>query len=339
MVAKQYEDTNKDPHKRWYTERRTPLMDLFPPLTPYSTGFLNVDSIHNLYWEQSGNEHGEPVLLLHGGPGAGATATHRRFFDPNHYRIIIFDQRGSGRSHPLGELKYNSAKHLVQDIETLRIHLGLEKWHLFGGSWGSTLALLYALAYPGRVKSMILRGVFLCEADEVEWFLYGIKTVFPEAWEQFSGLFTDEDHDEHLLDYYYDQLTQPDQEKQIEAAIRWSLYEGACSSLFPNYETITTDEQKQHALALARIEAHFFKHEIIPAERSILKNIDKIRHIPAMIIHGRYDMICPILSAHRLHQSWPEADYIVVPDGGHSSLDPPIRSRLVEATESFKSLS
>ena len=184
---------------------RTPLIDLFPPLTPYSTGFLAVDDIHNLYWEQSGNPDGVPVILLHGGPGAGASAVHRRFFDPAHYRIIIFDQRGAGRSHPLGCLEHNTTQHLVDDIERLRVHLKIERWHIFGGSWGSTLALCYAMQHKERCLSMILRGIFLCEQPEIDWFLYGMQTVFPEAWEQFSS-FIPEDERDNLLDAYYARL-------------------------------------------------------------------------------------------------------------------------------------
>lgn len=318
-------------------ERRNTLLDLFPPISPYSSGFLEVNDIHSLYWEQSGNPDGVPILLLHGGPGAGATPTHRRFFDPDHYRIIIFDQRGSGRSTPLGCLEDNTLPELVEDIETLRKRLNIERWHLFGGSWGSTLALAYSQRFPERCISMILRGIFLMEQTEVDWFLYGMKMIFPEAWEQFVAVIPEEDHDD-LLAAYHERLTSPDDKARMDAAIAWSLYEGACSSLLPNYETITTDEQKSHALALARLESHYFLKGIIPPEDSLMNGIDKIRHIPATIIHGRYDVICPIYTAYRLHGEWPEADYIVVPDGGHSALDPAIRSRLIEATENARTL-
>lgn len=318
-------------------ERRSLLMDLFPALSPYSSGFLSVDNDHNIYWEQSGNPDGVPVVFLHGGPGAGATPTHRRFFDPDHYRIIIFDQRGAGRSHPLGSLKNNTTKHLLKDIEMLRIHLGIKRWHIFGGSWGSTLALHYGAAHPDKCISMILRGIFLCEQEEIDWFLYGIKKIFPEAWEQFAGLIPEKDQDK-LLEKYYERLTSNDPQTRVDAAIRWSLYEGACSSLYPNYETITTEEQKQSALALARLEAHYFLNEVLPPEQSLLHKIDNLRTIPTTIIQGRYDAICPIQSAYKLHVAWPEADYIVVPDAGHSALDPKLRSRLIEATENYKSL-
>lgn len=327
----------QNPTKAAPPPAKRPLLDLFPSLPPYSSGFLAVDSVHNLYWEQSGNPDGVPILLLHGGPGAGATPTHRRFFDPNFYRIIILDQRGSGRSHPLGSVENNTRAALVSDLEALRAHLQIESWHLFGGSWGSTLALSYAAQYPQHVLSMILRGIFLCEQEEIDWFLHDMQKIFPEAWEQFAG-FLPEDQQDDLLSGYYQCLTEGDAEQQTQAAIRWSLYEGACSSLLPNYETITTEEQKTHALALARIEAHYFKNEVIAQQDSLLNHIEAFRPIPTTIIQGRYDAICPIQTAHKLHQLWPEADYIVVPDAGHSALDPTLRSRLIEATENAKRL-
>lgn len=318
-----------------YVSRR-PLMDLFPPLQPYSSGFQTVDPVHNLYWEQSGNPEGIPIVFLHGGPGAGATPTHRRFFDPDHYRIVIFDQRGAGRSTPLGCLQHNKTQDLVEDMERLREHLSIERWHLFGGSWGSTLAMDYARQFPDRCLSLTLRGIFLCEQPEIDWFLYGMRKIFPEAWEQFAGLLP-ESEQSNLLEAYYSRLTdETSPDRQIEAAIHWSLYEGACSSLLPNYETITTEEQKIHALALARIEAHYFRNEVKPPEKSLLNSIKILRSIPATIIQGRYDLICPIQTAYKLHQLWPEADFVVVPDAGHSALDAPLRSRLIEATEALK---
>lgn len=329
MTAKEKRQTAQD--------RRAPLLDLFPEITPYSTGFLDVDDTHSLYWEQSGNPDGVPILLLHGGPGAGATPTHRRFFNPDYYRIIIFDQRGAGRSQPLGCLENNTLEHIIGDMEQLRQRLNIDRWHLFGGSWGSTLAIAYAQKYPDHCIGMLLRGIFLLEQREIEWFLYGMKMIFPEAWEQFADQSVRADKDD-LLETYYQKLTSNDPKVQIEAAIHWNLYEGACSSLLPNFETITTDEQKKHALALARIEAHYFRNEVIAPENSLIHGIDKIRSIPTTIIQGRYDIICPICTAHFLHTLWPEADYIVVPDGGHSALDPAIRSRLIEATENAKNI-
>ncbi len=337
MSASRIEPYSKE-HRSSPVTRRPALLDLFPAITPYSTGFLNVGGKHELYWEQSGNPEGVPILLLHGGPGAGATPMHRRFFNPDHYRIVIFDQRGAGRSTPLGSLENNTTRHLIEDIETLRAHLKIKRWHLFGGSWGSTLAMSYAALYPQNCLSLILRGIFLCEQEEIDWFLYGMKTIFPEAWEQFAGLLPEKEQDD-LLGGYYRLLTGDDEEAQLEAATRWSLYEGACSSLLPNYETITTPEQKQHALALARIEAHYFKNEVITPENSLLKRIDLFRAIPATIVQGRYDVICPMVTANKLHQLWPEADFIVAPDAGHSAMDPAMRSRLIEATENAKTIS
>jgi len=318
-------------------ERKSPLLDLFPSITPYSSGFLHVDDIHNLYWEQSGNPDGVPIVLLHGGPGAGASPTHRRFFDPDHYRIIIFDQRGAGRSTPLGTLENNTTRHLIDDLEQLRNHLKIEKWHVFGGSWGSTLGLAYAAQHADKCKSLILRGIFLCEQEEIDWFLYGIRMIFPEAWEQFTGILS-EDERSDILASYYRRLTHDDPDIQMQAAIRWALYEGACSNLLPNYETITTDEQKSHALALARLECHYFHTQSLSGNAKLTSHLDKMRHIPTVIVQGRYDVICPIITANRLHQLWPEADYVVVPDAGHSAMDPALRSRLIEATENAKTI-
>lgn len=320
-----------------YGYRRTPLLSLFPELKPYSSGFITLEHGHQMYWEQSGNPDGVPVVVLHGGPGAGTSPVQRRFFDPDHYRIILFDQRGSGRSSPHGSLDHNTLDILVRDIEVLRKHLHVTRWHIFGGSWGSTLALSYAATYPEICISMILRGIFLLEQEEIDWWLYGIRSLFPEAWEQFAHFIPAEERLD-LLDAYYKRLTGNDKKIALDAAIRWGLYESACSSLIPNYETITTDEQKAQVLSLARIECHYFRDQKIKPENSILKKVDRFRSIPSVIIHGRYDAICPLATAYRLHQVWPEADYVVVPDGGHSALDPAIRSRLIEASENAKSL-
>ncbi|NCC21651.1 MAG: prolyl aminopeptidase [Alphaproteobacteria bacterium] len=317
--------------------RTTPLIPLFPEITPYSTGFLAVGAPHQIYWEQSGNPYGVPVVLLHGGPGAGATPKHRRFFDPDHYRIVIFDQRGAGRSTPLGDVTDNSPAHLVADMEALRERLGIERWHVFGGSWGSTLALAYATAYPDRCLSLILRGIFLFEKPEIDWFLTDMGAIFPEAWDQFRAHIPEEEAND-LLTAYHRRLFSDDPATRLNAALHWALYEGACSALFPNYETISTDEQRQRAVALARIEAHYFLHHAFAPENSLLKKLDRIRSIPATIVQGRYDVICPMRTAYRLHALWPEADFVVVPDAGHSALDPPLRSRLIEATENLKTI-
>lgn len=318
--------------------RPAPMMDLFPAVTPYSSGYLPVETPHEIYWEQSGNPDGEPIVVLHGGPGGGSSAVNRQFFDPDHYRIIIFDQRGAGKSTPPVCLINNTTAHLVNDIEALREHLGIEKWHVFGGSWGSTLALSYATKHANRIKSMVLRGIFLMEENEIDWLLYGLKTIYPESWEQFVSIIPEDEQDD-LLTAYYKRLNSDNHEIKMEAAMSWSLYESACSSLIPNYEIITTDEQRAQALAIATIEVHYFYNQLIKTQDSLLNDIETFRSIPTIIVQGRYDMICPIATAHKLHANWPEADYIVVPDGGHSAMDPPVRSRLIEATENMKSIS
>lgn len=317
--------------------RRSTLLDLFPSIRPFSSGYLPVDEPHELYWEQCGNPDGVPVVYLHGGPGGGCTAAYRQFFDPDYYRIILFDQRGAGRSTPHACLTDNTTEALVRDIEQLREHLSIDQWHVFGGSWGSTLALSYAAEHPDKILSMVLRGIFLMEQDGIDWLLYDNKNVFPEAWEQFVSIIPEEEHGD-LLEAYYKRLMSDDKKVQLEAAISWSLYESSCASLIPNYEIVTTEEQKLQAIAISVIECHYFRNHLIQPEDSLVDKVDRFRHIPTIIVQGRYDMVCPIISAQRLHAAWPEADYIVVPDGGHSALDPAIRSRLIEATETVKSL-
>jgi proline iminopeptidase len=311
--------------------------ELFPPIEPYGTGMLPLDRRHTMYWEQSGNPRGQPVVFLHGGPGAGATPTHRRFFDPVAYRIVVFDQRGAGRSTPLGELTDNSTEHLVADLERLREHLGIDRWVIFGGSWGSTLALAYAQAYPHRVRALILRGIFLCRKAEVDWFLYGIRTVFPEAWRAFVSIIPEDERDD-LLIAYYRRLTDPDPAVHMPAARAWSIYEGACSTLLPNPDTVAAFGEDRMALGLARIEAHFFLREVRPPACDLIRGIDPIRSIPATIVQGRYDMVCPLASADELARAWPEAHYVIVPDAGHSAMEPGVRAQLVTATERAKRL-
>ena len=313
------------------TERR----DLFPPIEPYRTGRLKLDQRHTMYWEESGNPDGEPVLFLHGGPGAGATPVHRRFFDPSHWRIVIFDQRGAGRSTPLGEIRDNSPDHLVDDIERLRRELDIADWLIFGGSWGSTLALHYAETYPERVSGLILRGIFLCRKPEIEWFLYGARTIFPEAWRAFAGFLPEPERGD-LLAGYYRRLTDPDPRIHMPAARAWSVYEGACSTLLPNPETVAAFGDDRLALGLARIEAHYFTWHLFPPDHDLVAHIDRIRHLPALIVQGRYDMVCPIRSADELTRAWPEAEYVIVRDAGHSAMEPGIREQLVLATERAK---
>jgi proline iminopeptidase len=317
------------------TESRMGRQELFPPLEPYATGMLRLDARHVMYWEQSGNPQGVPVVFLHGGPGAGATPTHRRFFDPAHYRIVVFDQRGAGRSTPLGAVEDNSLSHLVADMEELRRHLGIDGWAVFGGSWGSTLALAYAEAHPERCRALVLRGIFLCRRSEIDWFLYGVRVVFPEAWRAFAGFLPEAERGD-LLKGYHRCLSDPRPSVHMPAARAWSTYEGACSTLLPSPDTVAAFGEDRMALGLARIEAHYFLNHAIPPERDLVSHVGRIRRVPATIVQGRYDMVCPIASADELARAWPEAEYAIVPDAGHSAMEPGIRARLVAATERLK---
>jgi proline iminopeptidase len=311
--------------------------DLFPPIEPYRTGTLRLDARHTMYWEQSGNPRGVPALFLHGGPGAGATPVHRRFFDPQYWRIVIFDQRGAGRSTPLGELADNSPDHLVADIEHLRSALEVDRWMVFGGSWGSTLALHYAQTHTLRCIGLVLRGIFLCRREEIEWFLYGVRRVFPEAWRAFSEFLPEVERGD-ILGAYYRRLSDPDPGNHMPAARAWGIYEGACSTLLPNPETVAAFGEDRLALGLARIEAHFFSRHLFTGERDLIARIERIRHLPSIIVQGRYDMVCPIGSADELARAWPEARYVIVPDAGHSAMEPGIREQLVLATERMKQI-
>jgi proline iminopeptidase len=277
-------DIKMPPVSAGYGYRRTPLLDFFPEIKPYSSAFLPVGNGHEIYWEQSGNPDGVPVVLLHGGPGGGTSPVQRRFFDPDYYRIILFDQRGAGRSSPFGSVEHNTRDILVDDMERLRKHLSVEKWHVFGGSWGSTLCLSYAAKHPQNCLSLILSGIFLMEREEIDWFFYGIKSFFPEAWDQFAGYIPLTERGD-LLNAYYKRLFSTDTHTAMEAAIHWCLYESACASLIPNYETITTPEQKAAVLTIARIECHYFMHQVISPEDSLIKKVDQFRAIPSIIIN------------------------------------------------------
>lgn len=312
-----------------------PRGDLFPEIGPYETGYLPLSAEHVMYWEQVGNPRGQPALFLHGGPGAGAGAVHRRFFDPSFWRTVIFDQRGAGRSRPLGSLENNTTPDLVADIETLRRHLGIDRWLLFGGSWGSTLALAYAQAHPDRVSGCVLRGVFLGRALEVEWFLYGMSAVFPDAHAQFSGYLPEQERGD-LLGAYLKRLIDPDPAVHLPAARAWSIYEGTCSTLLPSPETVSSFAQDRTALGLARIEAFYFAHNLFLPPGGLLGGMGRIAHVPAEIVQGRYDMVCPPRTAFELAASWRGARLTVVPDAGHSALEPGIRRALVAAVERFR---
>jgi proline iminopeptidase len=311
-----------------------PRGDLFPEIGTYETGYLPLSDRHAMYWEQAGNPRGRPALFLHGGPGAGAGAVHRRFFDPSIWRIIIFDQRGAGRSRHLGGLSDNTTPHLVDDIETLRQHLGIDKFLLFGGSWGSTLALAYAQAHPARVSGCVLRGVFLGRKTEVEWFLHGIGLVFPDAHSDFTGFLPEHERGD-VLGAYLRRLVSPDPAVHLPAARAWSVYEGTCSTLLPSLETVNAFAQDRTALGLARIEAHYFAHDLFLPPEGLLGNMHRIAHIPAEIVQGRYDMVCPAKTAFDLLKAWPSARLTVVPDAGHSALEPGIRRALVASVERF----
>lgn len=314
-----------------------PGHDLFPPIEPYASGRLRVSPLHELYWEQSGKPDGKPILFLHGGPGAGASADHRRFFDPAAYRIVIFDQRGAGRSTPLGEIRDNRTQDLIADIERLRELLEIDRWHIFGGSWGSTLALAYAQAHPARVSALILRGIFLSRRKEIDWFLYGLRHFFPEAWEGFAGHLPETERSD-LLTGYLKRLLDPEPAVHRPAAQAWSTYEGACSTLLPSPETVAAFGRDRTAIGLARLEAHYFAEGSFLEEGALLRGVNRIRHIPGVIIQGRYDNVCPPVTAWELAQAWPEAGFELISDAGHSAMEPNIRRALIRATERFKHL-
>ena len=309
--------------------------ELYAPIEPFASGYLRLDSLHQMYWEVSGNPHGVPVLFLHGGPGAGANPAHRRFFDPAVYRIVIFDQRGAGRSLPPGELTDNTTPHLIADIERLRAHLGLDEWIVFGGSWGSTLALAYGEAHPSVCSAFVLRGIFLGRQSEVDWFLYGLRTFFPEAWREFTAPIPESERGD-LLSAYRRRLNNPDVTVHLPAARRWSAYEGACATLMPGPATVAHFADDRVALGLARIEAHYFANRIFLPDGALLQNVQRVRHLPCTILQGRYDMVCPIATADELHRAWPQAEYIVASGAGHSAWEPAISVELVTAMERLK---
>lgn len=313
--------------------RRTP----YPAIAPYETLALDVGDGHVLYVEQSGNPAGVPAVFLHGGPGAGAVPAHRRFFDPAHYRIVVFDQRGAGRSRPLGETAHNTTPHLVADMERLRARLGIDRWLVFGGSWGSTLALAYGEAHPERCLGFVLRGIFLCRRPEIDWFLYGMRRFFPREWRAFAGHLPEAERGD-LLAGYHRRLLDPDPEVHLPAAKAWSVYEGSCSTLRPSPETVASFAEERMALGLARLEAHYFANDIFLPENALLDGVGRLHGLPAIVVQGRYDAVCPIATADELVRAWPGVEYVVVPDAGHSAMEPGIRGALVAATERFKAL-
>lgn len=310
---------------------------LYPAIEPYGGGHLAVGGPHRLYWEQSGRPDGLPVVFLHGGPGAGSSPVHRQFFDPATYRIVVYDQRGAGRSTPLGELADNTTGHLVDDLERLREHLGIARWIVFGGSWGSTLALAYAERHPERCLALVLRGIFLGRRSEIDWFLHGIRHLFPETWRDFAHFVPEAERDD-LLAAYHRRLVDPDPAVHLPAARRWSLYEGACSTLLPNPALVADFASDRVALGLARIEAHYFVNRLFLPEGDLLANIGRVRGIPGIIVQGRYDAVCPPVTADDLHRAWPEAALRVIADAGHSAFEPGIRGALVAAMDRLRAL-
>ncbi|HLW25353.1 MAG TPA: prolyl aminopeptidase [Steroidobacteraceae bacterium] len=316
----------------------TPRRELYPPLEPFKQGYLRVSEIHELYYEESGNPAGKPALFLHGGPGAGADRRARQFFDPQHYRIVVFDQRGCGRSRPSASLIENTTWHLVADIERLRRHLGIERWLVFGGSWGSTLALAYAEAHPERVTELVLRGIFLLRYAEIRWlYQHGASEIFPDRWEAYREIIPLDERDDYLR-AYHQRLTGSDQRVALAAARAWSVWEASTSFLYSNPDNIRKWSEDQFALAVARIECHYFVNRgFLRSETQLLDDIPRIRHVPATIVQGRYDVVCPATSAWDLHRAWPEADLRIVPDAGHSAFEPGNVHELVQATDRYRS--
>lgn len=309
---------------------------LYPEIEPFETGMLPVSERHTLYYEQCGNPAGKPVVFIHGGPGAGCNRNNRRYFDPDAYRIVLFDQRGCGRSRPHAEIAENTTWHLVADIERVRTHLAIERWQVFGGSWGSTLALAYAERHPDRVTEMVLRGIFMLRRAELEWFYQaGANALYPDAWEDYVAAIPANERGD-LINAYYRRLTHPDPAIHQPAALAWSKWEASASFLEPNDRYLAAFDDTSTALAFARIECHYFVHGgFLEVDDQLLRDIDRIRHIPAVIVQGRYDVICPVRNAWDLHRAWPEADLRIVPTAGHSAAEPGNRHELLEATDRF----
>lgn len=311
------------------------MRELYPEIEPYRTHHLPVDAIHTLRVEECGNPNGLPVIFLHGGPGAGLATYHRRFFDPARYRIVLFDQRGAGQSTPHAELRDNTTWHLVADIEAIREKLGIERWVAFGGSWGSTLALAYAQKHPERVLGLVIRGIFLCRPEEIRWFYEegGASWILPEKWQRYAAAIPAEEHG-NMLEAYWQRLTSDDEQVRLAAAKAWGAWEGGSITLAESPETVAAFEAPQVALSLARIEAQYFRNSAYLEPNQLLRDVHKIRHIPTTIVHGRYDIICPVKNAYDLAAEWPEADFHVVL-AGHAASEPAIVDVLVQATDAL----
>ncbi len=312
------------------------MRSLYPEIEPYTTWRLRVSERHELHVEEAGNPNGKPVIFFHGGPGAGISPIHRRFFDPAFWRVILFDQRGSGKSTPLGELRENTTWDLVADTERIRAKLGIERWLVFGGSWGSTLALAYAESHPERAQGLILRGIFLGRRSEIDWsFSDGCRRMYPDGWEEFVGRLSPRERGD-VIHAYLRRLSDPDVAVQRDAALAWNLWEERASHLFPNPEP-PKEEDIPREIALARIEAHYFVNDsFFNPDDQLLRDVGRIRHLPALIVQGRWDLVCPPQSAWELHRVWPGSRLTFVGDAGHAADEPGISSALVEATEEFK---
>ncbi len=305
----------------------------YPKIQPYQTHRIKVDDVHELYVEESGSVEGIPVVFIHGGPGAGCTECHRRFFNPEKYRIILFDQRGAGQSTPYASLENNTTQHLVADMEVIRAQLQIDKWLLFGGSWGSTLALVYAQTHPERVLAMILRGIFLCRPQEIDWFYQtGTRHLFPDAWEDYCRPIPDNERG-NMVAAYYKRLTSEDELIRTKAAKAWAIWEGRTSTLKPSKEVVNSFGHLHTAVSLARIECHYFINNSFLEPNQILNNMAKLNNIPAIIVQGRYDVVCPMQSAWDLYQAWDSSELDIIPDAGHSAMEPGIIDALVKATD------
>ena len=311
---------------------------LYPPVEPNRHGYLATGDGHELYWEECGNPAGKPAVFLHGGPGAGCDTRARRFFDPARYRIVLFDQRGCGRSRPHASLENNTTWHLVADIERLRTTLGIERWLVFGGSWGSTLALAYAEAHPAHVSELVLRGIFLLRRSELDWFYeegLGASKMYPDFWEDFVAPIPPAERGD-MMQAYYRRLTGGDRAQAVAAARAWAIWEGSTSYLLLDEENVRKWGEDEFALAVARIECHYFVNGgFVRRESQLLDELDRIRHIPSVIIQGRHDVVCPMYTAWDLHRAWPQAELRIVPDAGHSAFEPGITDELVRATDRF----
>lgn len=310
------------------------LFNLFPEISPYRTEMLNVSEKHQIYFEECGNPQGYPVVFLHGGPGSGCNPTQRRFFDPHFYRIILLDQRGCGRSIPQGCVEDNTTERLVEDIEALRQHLNIKQWLVFGGSWGSTLALAYALAHPMSVTGLILRGIFLSRPSELDWFLGEIKSVFPEPWQKLLA-YLPNDEQADVLQAYAKRVFSSDTKSAQKAAIHWNAFESSIMTLLPR-EFDSNEVNPEIELARAKVQIHYIQHQCFVGNRDLLNEVKSLSNIPTTIIQGRYDMVCPPITAWELHQAMPHAHFEIIPDAGHSAIEAGITSALVKATEHFK---